>query len=782
MKENRTILLLVALFLAAGFVRAQDPQLRAGNIREVVAAMTLEEKAKLVVGTGMRFGGGAVVGETRQKVPGAAGTTYAIPRLGIPSIVLADGPAGLRISPFRGEDSTRSYYCTAYPVGTLLASTWDVDLVSLVGDAIGNEMLEYGVDVLLAPALNIHRNPLCGRNFEYYSEDPLISGKMAAAITNGVQEHGVGVSLKHYAANNAETNRTALNTIVTERALREIYLRGFEIAVKESKPWTVMSAYNLINGTHASQSYELLTDVLRTDWGFEGFVMTDWFGGVDPVEQMKAGNDLLMPGWPEQTEAIINAVNEGALNEEVLDLNVERILEIVVQTPTFKGVEAANDPDLEKHAMIARRIGAEGMVLLRNEAGTLPLARGGDALACFGNTSYEIIVGGTGSGDVNEAYSVSMIEGLTNAGFKVDQSLQNNYTEYMASVKAGRPERRGAMFMPREPIPEMEMEEEVIRSTAGRTGLALITIGMNSGEFRDRSVEDFYLSETEKELIMKVSEVYHSLGKKVVVILNIGGVIETESWREYPDAILLAWQPGQETGNAIADVLAGKVNPSGKLATTFPLKYEDHPSAATFPGEELPVEEPEEEGGRRSFMRARPSVITYEDDIYVGYRYFDSFGVEVAYEFGYGLSYTTFDYGKLRLSATEFDNSMTVEVEITNTGLVAGKEVVQLYLNAPKKAKDKPVKELKAFAKTGLLEPGESQVVKLSLDPRLLCSFDRESSSWVAEAGRYQVQVGTSSRDIRQTAVFNLPETKNVTEVSRSLIPQKPFKILTPHP
>lgn len=779
MKKNVYLLISITLFLAAGFVRAQAPQLREGNIKEVVAAMTLEEKAKLVVGTGMRFGGGAVVGETQQKVPGAAGTTFAVPRLGIPSIVLADGPAGLRISPFRGEDSTKSYYCTAYPVGTLLASTWDVDLVSLVGDAIGNEMLEYGVDILLAPALNIHRNPLCGRNFEYYSEDPLIAGKMAAAITRGVQEHGVGVSLKHYAANNTETNRTALNTIVTERALREIYLRGFEIAVKEASPWTVMSAYNLINGTHASQSYDLLTNVLRKDWGFDGFVMTDWFGGVDPVEQMKAGNDLLMPGRPEQAEAIINAVSEGSLKEEVLDLNVERILEIVVQTPTFKGVEPGNDPNLENHAMVARRIGAEGMVLLKNEKGTLPLARGGGEMACFGNTSYEIIVGGTGSGDVNEAYSVSMIEGLSNAGFSVDKALEKSYTDYMASVKADRPQRRMG-FMPQEPIPEMEMDDETIRAIAGRTGLALITIGRNSGEFRDRDVDDFYLSDTEQGLIKNVSEVYHSMGKKVVVIMNIGGVIETATWREYPDAILLAWQPGQETGNAIADVLAGKVNPSGKLATTFPVKYEDHPSAATFPGEELPVEEPEEEEGRRSFMRATPSVITYEDDIYVGYRYFDAFGVEVAYEFGYGLSYTSFEYGDLKLNSSEFNNSITAEIEITNNGQMAGKEVVQLYLSAPGESTNKPVRELKAFAKTRLLEPGKSQLVSLTIDPVSLCSFDEESSSWLAEAGEYQVQVGASSRDIRQKAVFNLPETLNVTEVTRSLLPQEEIKVITP--
>ena len=780
MKKLLTACLL--LITAQLLVHGQDPSLKlnAENIKEVVAAMTLEEKSKLVVGTGMRFPGAAVVGETQNKVPGAAGNTFAIPRLGIPSIVLADGPAGLRISPVRDSASGKTYYCTAFPVGTLLASTWDNELVEQVGRSIGNELLEYGVDILLAPALNIHRNPLCGRNFEYYSEDPLVSGKMAAAIVKGVQYNGVGTSLKHYAANNTETNRTALNTIVTERTLREIYLRGFEIAVKESDPWTVMSSYNLINGTHASESYDLLTSILREEWGFWGFVMTDWFGGTDPVAQMKAGNDLLMPGRPVQADTIKKVVENGALDETVLDLNVDRILRIIVKTPTFKGYNHSDNPDLKLHAQLARKAGAEGMVLLKNNQGILPLPGNTGQLALFGNTSYEIITGGTGSGDVNEAYSVSLREGLNNVGFSIDPELAKIYLAYMEEVKAIRPPRR-MRFMPEEPVPEMEIDRSFISKAAGQADLALITIGRNSGEFRDRTLEDFYLSDTEKSLIETVSEVFHAMGKKVVVILNTGGVIETASWRGRPDAILLAWQAGQETGNAIADVLTGKVNPSGKLATTFPVKYEDVPSSTTFPGIELPVEEPEEEGGRRRFMRAKPSVITYEDDIYVGYRYYDAAGVEPAYEFGFGLSYTTFEYGRLKLDSKKFKGWIQAEVEVTNSGSKAGREVVQLYLSAPETGLNKPVRELKAFAKTRLLKPGESQTISFTIDHISLCSFDPDLSHWNAEPGIYKLALGASSRDIRKEVDFKLDYIIITEAVSRSLVPQEDFETIVPH-
>ncbi|TFG41491.1 MAG: glycoside hydrolase family 3 protein, partial [Bacteroidia bacterium] len=671
--------------------------------------MTLEEKVSLVVGQGMRMPGapaeiskaleqmGPVVGQTQDQVSGAAGTTYPIPRLGIPSIVVADGPAGLRISPTRQNDKA-TYYCTAFPVATLLASTWDVDLVNKVGQAMGKEVLEYGVDVLLGPGMNIHRNPLCGRNFEYYSEDPYVTGKMAAAMVNGVESNGVGTSPKHYAANNAETNRNSLNTKVSERALREIYLKGFGMMVEEAQPWTIMSSYNLINGTYAPESYDLLTKVLRNDWGFKGFVMTDWFGGRDAVAMMNAGNDLLMPGNPNQKKAILEAAKAGKLDVKVLDRNVERILNIILQSPKFKGYKFSNIPDLKAHAQVARQAASDGMVLLKNDNSALPLPLETKKIAAFGNTSYEIITGGTGSGDVNEAYSVALVEGLQNAGLIVDENLKTLYEAYLKTAKAGRQRSRGFM-MGSIPVSELTINSDIVNSLVNTTDAAIITIGRNSGEGYDRKDEegDFLLTGVEKDLINSVTSAYHSKGKKSVVILNVGGVIETASWKEVPDAILLAWQAGQETGNSIADILVGKVIPSGKLASTFPVNYQDVSSASNFPGKVIGQTQPN--GGKEpdmaaSFMRLQPSEVTYEEGIYTGYRYFATFNVPFSFEFGYGLSYTTFAYSNLKLSSVKFRNKITATVEVKNTGKTDGKEVIQVYISAPGKTLDKPVMEL----------------------------------------------------------------------------------------
>lgn len=759
------------------------PKLGKDPVQSVIAAMTLAEKAYFVTGTGMDLPGlptatnseptpGApVIGATKKLVEGAAGTSYEIPRLGITPMVLADGPAGLRIKPKR-EGSNETYYCTAFPVATLLASTWDTDLVSKVGQAMGNEVLEYGVDILLGPGMNLHRNPLCGRNFEYYSEDPLVTGKMAASMVAGVESQGVGTSIKHYAANNAETNRNALNTIVSARALRELYLEGFRIAVEEAQPLTVMSSYNLINDTHASESYDLLTKVLREDWGFKGFVMTDWFGGIDPVAQMKAGNDILMPGTADQAKAIIKAVQEKKLDEAVLDRNIERILNILVQTPRFKGYKYSNKPDLKSHAEIARQAAAEGMVLLKNNGAALPLRENVRNLAAFGNTSYEIITGGTGSGDVNEAYSVSLVDGLKSAGYSVDQELLQAYDAYLRNAKEKMPPTPA--FSPRPVIDEMPLDPGLVSRMAARADAALITIGRNSGEGFDRKEEnDFNLRQAEKDLIKKVVNAFHAKGKKAIVALNIGGVIETASWRNWPDAILLTWQGGQETGNSIADVLSGKVNPSGKLASTFPLKYQDVPSARNFPGEVLDADK-EKAGGEEtdmlaSFRKPKPSRVVYEEGIYVGYRYYDAFKIAPAYEFGYGLSYTTFEYSNLTLGSRKFADPLRVTVDVKNSGSMAGREVVQLYLSAPANKLDKPVAELKGFAKTRLLQPGESQTLTFELRARSLASFDPATSSWIAEAGKYTVKIGASSRDIRQTASFDLDSDLVVKKESKAL-------------
>ncbi len=773
----------VPVLLSCAIMQVQcgkTPKLGKDSIKDVVAAMTLEEKAYFVTGTGMsgvmdenaetRPAGAPAVGEVQKLVPGAAGTTYEIPRLGIPTMVMADGPAGLRISPTR-ENENATYYCTAFPVSTLLASSWDPDLAYKVGQAMGNEVLEYGVDILLGPAMNIHRNPLCGRNFEYYSEDPLISGKIAASIVNGVQSQGVGNSIKHFAANNAETNRNALDTIVSERALREIYLEGFRIAVEEAKPWTVMSSYNLINGVHASESNDLLTKVLRDDWGFGGMVMSDWFGGKDSVAQMFAGNDLLMPGTIPQANAIIQAVRAGKLDEAILDRNIERILEVLVQTPRFKGRKPSNTPDLKSHAALARVAAAEGMVLLKNAGAALPLAAG-KRLAAFGNTSYRIITGGTGSGDVNEAYSVSLVDGLKTAGYTINEELLRQYGAYLKTAEEKQP--KAQPFMPQIPIPEMAVESSLAGKMAAAADVALITIGRNSGEFFDRKVEgDFNLTPTETDVIKVVSAAFHAQGKRAVVILNIGGVIETASWRQLPDAILLAWQAGQETGNSIADVISGKVNPSGRLASTFPVRYEDVPSSNNFPGtviDQTGAPAHETTDGMASFRNPKPSRIVYEEGIYVGYRYYETFGVKPAYEFGYGLSYTTFDYGQISLSAPTFSGEITASLEIKNIGKAAGRETVQLYLSAPSGKLEKPVMELKAFAKTRLLNPGESEKVSFVLNPRQLSSFDPAASAWIAEAGKYAVKIGASSRDIRQTASFLLESPLTVKKESAALV------------
>jgi beta-glucosidase len=773
MKKNLLVLFILVISTSVSVLRAQSlPQLGKSPIKDVIAAMTPEEKAKLVVGNGfnIRGAGGPTIGQTKDKVPGAAGTTFAIPRLGIPSIVVSDGPAGLRIDSIRDNDHSKTYYATAWPVATLLASTWDTAVVKKVGVAFGSEIHDYGVDIILAPALNIHRNPLGGRNFEYYSEDPLIAGSMAASIVKGIQSNGVGTSIKHYAANNQETDRNTVNTIVSERALREIYLKAFEIAVKKGNPWTVMSSYNLINGTYTSQSHDLITTVLRRDWGYKGFVMTDWFGGRNPVEQMQAGNDLLMPGSKQQSQRIIDAVNHDSLDVRVLDQNIEHILNIILESPSFKNYKYSNAPDLKKDAQISREAATEGMVLLKNDNNALPL-KSVKTVALFGNDGFDLIAGGTGSGDVNKAYKVSLVQGLTNAGYKVDGDIVNAYKNYIADYNTQHPKK--SFFQefrnPTPPAPEYAVDNSLVTAKAASSDVAIIAIGRNAGEGRDRKVEnDFNLSDAEQALIKNVSDAFHAQNKKVIIVLNIGGVIEVASWRDKVDGILLAWQPGLEGGNAMVDILSGKVNPSGRLATTFPVKYDDVSSAKNFPGKEFT-----DQATTNSFgMKQAPAEVTYEEGVYVGYRYYNTFNVKPAYEFGYGLSYSNFTFGNLKLSSSTFNNSITATITVTNQGKVAGKEVVEIYLSAPTTNLDKPSEELKAFAKTKLLKPGETQTLKFTLTPADLASFYTDKESWIADAGNYVVKAGASSTDIRLSATFNLPKEIVVEKDNKALTPK----------
>lgn len=749
-KYYYSLILTIGLFTAC--VPA-PPQLGKSSLEEVIAAMTLEEKTHLVIGMGMagQTGNNTVIGRTDDVVAGAAGATYPIPRLGIPSIVLADGPAGLRIDPIR-EGDTATYYCTHFPIGTLLASTWNQNLVEEVGKAIGNEVLEYGADVLLAPALNIHRYPLCGRNFEYYSEDPLVSGKIAAAYVRGVQSNGVGTSIKHFAANNQETNRNGNDARVSPRALREIYLKGFEIAVKESAPWTVMSSYNYINGTYASENKDLLTTLLRDEWGFKGMVMTDWFGGKDAVAQMEAGNDMLQPGRTEQYDQIMESIKSGKLDEKVLDRNVKRVLELVLQSPRFKGYKYSNKPDLQTHAQITRQSATEGMVLLKNNQSALPLGNNIRQVALFGCTSYSFIAGGTGSGNVNRAYTVSLVDGLKNAGYQIDEALKEQYESYIAAEEKRNTPDTNKPFSRFMPIPrptELIPDAGTLTGQARKADVALITLGRTSGEFADRNTSDFELSKEEYTLLENVCKAFHAVGKKVVVILNIGGVIETDSWKQLPDAILLAWQAGQEGGNSVTDVLSGKVSPSGKLTVTFPNKLMDAAASDNFPMNVKTDTDVRNKSEKKSSVR-NVDYTNYEEDIFVGYRYFDSFDKAVSYPFGYGLSYTTFGYANPTIKA--IDGGYSVTVEITNTGKFAGKEVVQLYTVAPNAAQtNKPAKELKAFAKTRELKPGETDTVTMNIETENLASYDETSTSWKTDAGTYQFLIGASSRDIKAT-------------------------------
>ena len=762
MKYKKMVLTMAVGALSVTMTAQTAPQLNANNIEEVIKAMTLEEKAQLLVGGGNDgfVGSGAMLGHQKKFVPGAAGTTVAIPRLGIPATVQCDGPAGVHIDAHREGDS-RNYYATGFPVGTCLASTWNTDLVRKVGEAIGNETLEYGCDVVLGPGMNLHRNPLCGRNFEYYSEDPVVTGLIGTAFVLGVQSQGVGVSAKHFAVNSQESDRTRVDERLSQRALRELYLKGFEMMVRKSNPWTIMSAYNKINGIYAQGNKDLLTNILRDDWGYKGIVETDWIGKREdlPVEQeVAAGNDLMMPGYPAQVKDIVNAVKSGKLDVNDVDRNVRRMLEYIVKTPRFKGYKYSGEPDLKAHAAITRQSSTEGMVLLKNNA-ALPI-RGLKTVALFGVNSYDFMSGGLGSGAVNVGYSVDMVTGLKNIGVATTPQLTEIYQNYVkyakAKLKADKNPMMWFLDQGQPKLDEIEITERCVANEEPKADAAIITIGRQAGEGMDRQINGvFNLSKTEQDMIFRVSDAFHAKGKKVIVIINSGSVMETASWRDRVDAILVAWQPGIEGGNSVADILTGKVNPSGKLTMTWPIAAVDHPSTANFAKEYDMYTYKNMEGWGKGNI---PGVdfSNHEEDIYVGYRYFDTFKKDVAYPFGFGLSYTTFEMGKPSVKA----NGKNIEVSVTvkNTGKVAGKQVAQVYVTAPKGAYEKPAKELKAFGKTRELKPGESQTLKMTLEKRDLASFDEANSQWKVDAGNYLFQVGTDVESIKGTATLKVAE------------------------
>jgi len=781
----RKFMLLAAALCCTLSVFAQ-PKLRKDNIDEVLKAMTLEEKATLVVGSGWgSMVAGSMTASDATLVPGAAGTTRAIPRLGIPQTVLADGPAGIRIEPIRRGDS-QTYYATGFPVGTVLASTWNTALVKELTTAMGEEVKEYGADVLLAPGQNLHRNPLCGRNFEYFSEDPLLSGKMAAAYVNGIQSNGVGVSAKHFAFNNQETNRMEDDAVVNPRAARELYLKGFEIMVKESDPWTIMSSYNKVNGTYTQQNHDLLTTILRGEWGFKGIVMTDWGNKKGTENAVIAGNDLMEPGMDNEIKRVIEGVHNGIIPIQDLDRNVRKLLEYIVRTPRFAGYKYSNKPDLAGHAKLVRAATPEGLVLLENN-GVLPL-KGVKKVALYGVGSYDFIAGGTGSGNVNKAYVRNVADGLRVNGLEVNENIENWYKQYIALKKteAANNSAGGLMAMLGDAvIPEMEVGRSYIEKMEKATDIAILTISRNAGEGGDRKAldGDWTLTGQEREMLQNLADVYHVAGKQLVVVLNIGGVIETASWKQIPDAILLAWTPGQEGGYAVADVLSGAANPSGKLPMTFPVNYFDIPSSFNFPYNYSGQASMGNFGLDAETMalfgyvpRKNPNVdeTQYKEGIWVGYRYFTTAGKKVSYPFGYGLSYTSFEYSKPAVKVAA-DGTVTASITVKNTGKVAGKEAVQLYVSAPDGGLVKPERELKAFAKTRELKPGESQTLTMTVCPYTLASFNEATSAWETAAGNYIAHFGASVCDIRATAAFKLAKAQN-WPVHKVLLPAEPVK------
>ena len=750
------------------------PQLGKNKIEYVIAAMTSDEKIGMTVGDGKFLpatesktteqGTGIIIANQNSKL--------VIPRLGITSSALTDGPSGVNRDP-HPDGATEYSYTTAFPTSTCLAATWNLDLIEKVGRAFGNEVLEYDYDVVLMPALNLHRNPKCGRNFEYYSEDPMLSGKLAGAMVTGVQSNGVGATLKHFLANNQETNRRSYNAVVSQRALREIYLRGFEIAVREGHPKAIMTSYNKVNGYYTAETPELLNDIVRKEWGFKGVFMTDFDGYGSAVAKVRAGNNMLMGGSKDEVKELTEALRDKTLDESTLGRNLAFNMELKLSSPRAKGYIPSQKPDLGAHAKVAREAAGEGLVLLKNEHNALPF-KDVKTVAVFGKISYYLIEAGTGSGGIrSNKYAISVNDGLKDAGYQVLKELEDSYTAFNANIMEqnlvpdyfnnpvmlannGIKDGKAPGHFKKRLIPfhdEMAMTQEQIKKQVANSDIAVITLGRSGGEGYDNGY--FPTSEAELALVRNVCDTYHAAGKKVVVVLNIGGVCETVSWKNLPDAILVAWQPGQEGGYAIADVLKGAVNPSGKLPDTFFMKFEDVPSAKTFPGE--PADNPV-----NSF---------YKEGIYVGYRYYDTFNVPTSYEFGYGLSYTTFEYSNLKLSATVFSDFINVTVQVKNTGSVPGKEVVELYLSAPTSGTEKPAQELKGFAKTQLLKPGESGIVSFELNKRSLASFQSGSSAWVADKGDYQVRIGASSKDIRLKGSFNLPENQVVEVVHDVMYP-----------
>lgn len=666
------------------------------TIQSLISQMTLEEKAALCTGASMW-------------------TTTPVERLNIPQLLLSDGPHGIRRVANVHAVVEKSEPATCFPTASSLAASWDVDLLHQLGQALAEEAHAYDVDVILGPGVNMKRSPLCGRNFEYFSEDPYLAGELAVSLISGIQSKGVGTSLKHFAANNQEFERFVINAEVDERTLREIYLPAFEAAVTRAKPWSVMCAYNKVNGTYASEHEELLTDILKKEWGFEGFVVSDWGAVRDRVAGLQGGLDLEMPGpKASRVNAVIEAVNRGELDGALLDEAVRRILRIVFKAAERGAADSASGEfDVAAHHALARKIAAAGMVLLKNN-GILPLIDP-QQIAVIGRAAQEPHFQGGGSSHINP----------TQVDIPFDE-LQKR-TDATLTYAPGYPADNS--FQP-------AMIDEAV-TNAQQSEVALLYVALPSfkeSEGYDRP--DLDLTKQQIALIQAVTAVQPN----TVVILNNGSAVVMSEWIEGTAAVLSAWMMGQAGGGAMADILFGHTNPSGKLTETFPLKVQDTPAYLNFPGEN--------------------GSVRYGEGLFIGYRYYDAKEQPVLFPFGHGLSYTTFAYRNPQLSASTFKDvdGLTVSVEVSNTGQVAGQEIVQIYVHDREARLQRPVKELKGFAKVEL-QPGESQTVSIPLNFRAFAYYHPAYKQWMTEDGTVDILIGASATDIRGTVSATLQST-----------------------
>lgn len=663
------------------------------QIEAIIAQMTLPEKAALCTGA-------------------TAWTTTPVERLAVPELFVADGPHGVRRVPDAASMAIGALPATCFPTASATACSWDRTLLQRMGQALAAEAIALGVDVLLGPGVNMKRTPVCGRNFEYFSEDPYLAGELAVSLIDGIQSRGVGTSLKHYAANNQEEQRMTISAEVDQRTLREIYLPAFEAAVTRAQPWTVMCSYNRINGVYASEDRWLLTDILRDEWGFEGFVVSDWTAVHDRVAALQAGLDLEMPGpRPRRVQAVIDAVALGELAEATLDEAVRRILRIVFQaaeTPKGAGFDAAS------HHALARQIAANSMVLLKND-GILPLAQGG-RIAVIGRAARQAHFQGGGSSHINAT--------------RVDVPLDE------LALLAGDAQITFCAGYPEDDSSQPALIAEAV-AAAQAADVALLYVALptfKESEGYDRA--DLELTRHQVALIQAVT----AAQPRSVVILNNGSAIAMSDWIDGAAAVLEAWMMGQAGGGAIADLLFGVVNPSGKLAETFPLRLADTPAYLNYPGE----------GGK----------VRYGEGVFIGYRGYDAREQPVLFPFGHGLSYTTFQYSAPRVSSQTFRDvdGLVVAFEVTNTGAVAGQEIAQVYVHDCTASVQRPPKELKGFAKVAL-QPGETQTVAIPLDFRAFAFFHPGHGRWVAEAGEFDILVGASSADLRGAVRVTLQST-----------------------